>query len=232
MVYVIIGMFLMVIVYNLSDIGRLLVEVLEQETENVDMALRFGMPLRPFRMPAFEITVLGTVFFLLPLVFLRTIDVGYLYYVKHTAKGETMGLWSLLEGFNYFLRAVFVWLIYFAAVILGLVFFLVPGIVLFCGFSQVDMLLLDHPRKNVFWFFGESWRLMRKRKWEYLTLRLSFFGWFLLPQIGMLAVGFVGYAARLWYVLYAKFTRVYYYHHITGQGPEVTETEWKRPGMF
>lgn len=225
LLYLLVWVALMQLVVNLSDFGRFWSETVGQATAELDAFARFGL-MPAFRPPIFELTLFGKLFLIFPWIFLWVMELGYLYYVRGTIRGESLGYQSIFEGFNYFFRAILLRFLQALLVGIGLVLLIVPGLILLCGFSQVNLLLLDHPDKGVIWFFKESWRIMRGRKWEYFVLNLSFIGWFLLTE-----VPYISLAARFWFVPYHTATMVYYYDSITGQGKE-PETEWKRPGMF
>jgi len=225
MLYMFIWVALMQLVTRLSNYGHFVQEIMEQARISMDDFVRFGT-LPVFELPIFEITLFGKFFLIAPWIFLWVIDLGYLYYIRGTVRGETLGYRAIFEGFNYFIRGILLRFLQALLVGIGAVLFIAPGIVLLCGFSQVNLLLLDHPDKGVFWFFKESWRLMRGRKWAYFCLVLSFIGWYLLTGLP-----FISLAARLWYMPYYTTTRVHYYNSITGQEPS-PEAEWKRPGMF
>jgi len=210
---------------NLSDYGRFLLAVREQMMADINVFAQFGT-LPVLQIPSLTITLLGQFFFVIPWLFLWIMDLGYLYYIRGTIRGETLGYRSIFEGFNYIPRGIIIRILQVLLIGIGSVFLLVPGILFFCGFSQVHLLLLDHPDKGVFWIFRESWRIMRGRKREYFALVLSFIGWFLLMEIPYLSI-----AARLWVLPYFTAAKVYYYDKLTGR-THAPETEWKRPGMF
>jgi len=226
LLYLLVWIALSQLVNNLSDVGRFSSAAFGQVTmEEMNAFVRFGM-MPQLYLPDFELTLVGKLFFIIPWIFLWVMELGYLFYVRGTVRGENLGYQSIFEGFNYFFRAIFLRVLQTLIVGLGMILFLVPGIVLFCGFSQVQLLILDHPDKGVLWLFKESWRIMRGRKWEYFVLTLSFIGWFFLTGLPYISL-----AARLWYIPYHTATMVYYYDSITGQGP-APKAEWKRPGMF
>jgi len=226
MVFLLIGVILAQMDLALSDVGRFQAEALQLWTAAATTAAQHGVFTLPAELPAFTFTVLGTLFFAVFLIFQWIMSLGYVYYIRGTVKGETLGFRSLFEGFNYFIRGFFIRLIQTVIVILGLFFFVVPGIVAMCAFSQIHLLLLDHPDKNVFWYFGESRRLMQGKKMAYFQLVLSFFGWFILQSIPVISL-----AISLWLEPYFNASKVFFYQEITGQGP-TPETQWKRPEMF
>jgi len=224
--YLLVSVALTQIMYSLSDIGQYQSEMAARILAAAEAYARFNEP-QPVTMPAFGFTVSGLFFFVVPWLFLWIMNLGYIFYARGIAREEALGYRSLIEGFNYFFKVITIRILQTLAIFVGLVLFLVPGLVVMAMFSQVNLLLLDHPEKNVFWFFGESNRIMRGKKWAYLRLWLSFFGWFFLSTMPM-----VGVAVQVWYIPYSTFSYVGFYHKLTGQGPAPPDEGWQRPGMF
>ena len=179
----------------------------------------------PISLPEISFTALGVLSFVVPFAILWVVDLGYLYFSRELLAGENQGFRALLEGFNYFFKAILVRLITLILVVLGLFTFLVPGIFFLCAFSQTGFLLLDHPDKSISWLFLRSMQLMRGRIREYIRLHLSFLLWMLLALIPP-----IHYAVRTWYLPYLNITRAGYYNHISGKRPK--DAQWQRPGMF
>ncbi|MCL2842312.1 MAG: DUF975 family protein [Oscillospiraceae bacterium] len=227
LLYIAISILLLLIVMNLSELGAFQVETIRRVNNAAVEAFQLGT-FPQVAIPELQISVLGLFFFVIPWILTWMVELGYLYYIRGIARGEDgLGYRSLFEGFNYFLKGLFIRLLSYAAISLGFVLLMVPGFVLIAAFSQANLLLLDNPDKNVFWHLRESTRLMRGHKWEYLVLRLSFIGWLLLMRIP-----FLHYAVRVWYTPYSTLTFVNYYHGLIGQGPKDPEDGWQKPSMF
>jgi len=226
MFYILILSILSLIFFTLSEAGQMLVASFAAFSETATEFWQLGI----FQIPAFEFipfTPFGLFFSIVPWVFIWILDLGYIIYCRAVIKGEPAGYFSLLEGFNFFAKAIFIRLVYTILIVGGFALFVIPGIVALCAFSQVNYLLIDHPEKNIFWHFSESIRLMRERKWEYFILMLSFIGWRLLSGIRV-----ISYAVQLWLYPYSTFTFISFYHDLTGQTPAPVEGDWKKPGMF
>ena len=224
-IYVIIGAMLQLIDSHLGDPGRWRMAMADWAFYTVDAVARTGVSAET-AMPAFELTILGMLFFVTARLARWMMDLGYIHYARGTTRGEKTGYRNLFEGFNYFAKAIAIRIIRAVLVAVGFMLFFVPGLVLLCAFSQASWLLLDHPEKGVFWFLGESTRLMRGRKMEYFILRLSFIGWDLLATIPWLM-----HIVQFWLVPYLTFTRANYYHKITGREVPPPDGGWKKPGM-
>ena len=223
--YIVIAVTLGQLIHGLSDLGQLWSALWGQMPDAIETFSRVGVMPR-LVWPGMTISSVGTFFFIAPWIFLWIMHLGYVYYVRGIARGETLGYRSIFEGFNYFIRGVLVRLVYVVIVGFGLILGIAPGVVLICGFSQVNFLLLDHPDRGTFWLMRKSWRLMRQRKWEYFELWISFSGWYLLRLVWL-----IGPAAQIWFAPYYTFTMMNYYQAITGQGAP-PDAGWQRPGMF
>ena len=63
---------------------------------------------------------------------------------------------------------------------LGIVLFIVPGIILACSYSMVYFIKCDNPEISAFDALSLSKRMMDGHKMEYFRLQLSFIGWYIL----------------------------------------------------
>lgn len=91
------------------------------------------------------------------------------------------------RGFDMFpliFRAFLINLIRGALTILGLIAFIVPGVIIALCYSMSDYLLARNPDLGVLDALRQSRRLMRARKGRLLCLSLSFIGWALLMSAG------------------------------------------------
>ena len=230
LLYILVSMILLQMSQSLSDVGQFQLSLFQQSAEAMEDFAATG-EFAAFNPPPFQVTLLGTLFFVAPWVMGWMMDLGYLFYARGVARGEAVGYQSLLEGFNFFVKGILIRLIRSALTGIGLLLLIIPGIFLRIAFSQVELLLLDHPEKGVLWFFQESFRLMRGRIFAYLMLRLSFIGWLFLNALVLWVMPIFSYAVRLWVTPYVTLTRVNFYHALIGQEPPMPEAGWQRPGF-
>jgi len=234
--YLLLGTVLLMFVADLSEIRHFL-SALEVYFMAVlhDMAVLYNFlegEALSFELPTLSPTLFGLFFFIVPYLFIWTLNLGYIYYVRGITRGNVLHFRDLFEGFNFFRKIIFIRCFLFVTTYLGSFLLVLPGLWAMCAFSQAQLLLLDHPDRGAIWCLKESKRLMMGHKWEYFVLRLSFLGWYLLPSLfAFLDIPLLPYLAMLWYLIYSTFAFVGYYNKLTGQGPP-EEPEWKRPGMF
>lgn len=160
----------------------------------------------------------GSVLALAIEVMLIILGVGLTSYMLRVSRMVQAGFVNLLDGFNFFLRAL--WL----SVLIGLFTFLwslllvVPGIIASYRYSQAYYILLDNPDMSAMDCIRASKGLMRGHKWEKFVLDLSFILWDVLCVIPI---------AILWVKPYYEVTCANYYNELIGssyeQAPPVYE---------
>ena len=114
---------------------------------------------------------------------------------------------DLFYGYKSFGHVLGTFVLMYLAVFVGLILFIVPGIILAFGYALVPFLLHDHPELSVTETLQLSRMMMKGHKWELFVLELSFIGWALLCVLTL----FIGY---LWLVPYMQMTFTKFYEKI------------------
>ena len=132
------------------------------------------------------------------------ITAGFVIFILNTIRGTgTACAGNLLDGFEIFGRVFCLNLLKAILIIIGCVFFVIPGIILAYAYRQSIYLLIDHPELGPIQCLKESRMMMRGHKWELFGLDLSFIGWFLLESIvGPVAVWVAPYTNVTWALYY------------------------------
>lgn len=130
------------------------------------------------------------------------------FYLK-IARNQDAEIADLFEGFKNYGAAFVTYLLLGFGVVIGLLFLIVPGIMLALGWSQAFYIINDEPEINGVDALKKSWHMMDGRKMDLLILCLRFFPWFLLCLL-TLGIGFL-YVGPWAYTTFAK-----YYDHISG----------------
>ena len=104
------------------------------------------------------------------------------YCLKVTRKEEVKAL-DILRSFEHFGKALCLLIIRSAAVAVGSVFFVAPGIIAYYAFSQCFMIMYDHPEYSVFKCLKESAKLMLGHKMMFFVLQFSFIGWHIVSDL-------------------------------------------------
>ncbi len=138
------------------------------------------------------------------------------YFLK-VSRGDNAELNNMFDGFKNFGNALLANLLVVLLTFLAMILLIVPGIIVACGYSQVNRIMHDNPQMSGTDAMKESWKLMDGKKMDFFMLNLSFIGWFLLCII-TLGLGF------LFLYPYLSVTNSKYYDQISGHGDELVDS--------
>ncbi|MBS5883272.1 DUF975 family protein [Clostridium sp.] len=142
---------------------------------------------------------------LISLIFGGVVSTGLSkFLLNFTTNREEPKFADLFSQFKIFFKALGLFILMGIAIILGTLFFIIPGIIVALMFSQAFYILAEDPNKGIFECLEESSNLMHGYKWELFVLQLSFIGWELLA---VLTFGI----ASLWVNPYQKVTEANFY---------------------
>ena len=132
------------------------------------------------------------------------------YFLK-ISRGEDAKIEELWSKKDLLLKAIAVTLLSGLAITLGFLLFIIPGIILACGYSMVIYLLLDNPEMGTLEILKNSRTMMQGNKWRFFCLVLSFIGWYLLviPTLGLIT---------FWLTPYLYVTQCAFYNNLIGKG--------------
>jgi len=117
---------------------------------------------------------------LLSLLIPGPLQLGLCIYFLKISKGKDPSFFDLFEGFKPLLNVLLAFVIINALTLLGLLFFIVPGIVISLGFSMTYYLIAEHPEMQFNEALQQSWKMMDGKKMELFVLHLRFIPWYLL----------------------------------------------------
>ena len=136
------------------------------------------------------------------------ISFGLVCYSFRLSSGDTaVPLQEMFPPLLSFLKFFLLSVIITAAVAVGAMFFIVPGIILALCYSQAKYIMLDHPEMSVIQCLTASRKLMRGHLGEYFVLVLSFIGWNILTSISVIT--------GIWTFPYTGITMALYYRDIS-----------------
>ncbi len=106
-------------------------------------------------------------------------------------RSEKVGFSDILFGFKpaRYWRVVGAMALYTLFTALATACFIVPGVIVGLGLSQVPYILAEENDISVGEALGKSWDMMGGHKWELFVFELSFIGWILLTAVTCGAVG-------------------------------------------
>ncbi|MGY5239855.1 DUF975 family protein [Clostridium tertium] len=142
---------------------------------------------------------------LISLIFGGVVSTGLSkFLLNFTTNREEPKFADLFSQFKIFFKALGLFIIMGIAIILGTLFFIIPGIIVALMFSQAFYILAENPDKGIIQCLQESSNLMYGYKWELFILQLSFIGWWSLSGL-TLGIG------SLWVDPYQKVTETNFY---------------------
>lgn len=104
------------------------------------------------------------------------------YYLK-LFRDEPTKPTDLFHGFEYFSKALGLYVLITIFIFLWALLFIIPGIIAACRYSQAFFILADDPSKGVMQCISESKERMHGNKGKFFVLGLSFIGWSLLAMV-------------------------------------------------
>ena len=134
-----------------------------------------------------------------------TVGVGYAKFNLYLIDGIRPSIGAIFSYFRHLKTAVLAELFVTIKVTLGLLLFIVPGIIAAYKYSMVKYILADDPTMSARDALFESARLMNGNKWRSFCFGLSFIGWNMLVAVsfGIAAIWVVPYEQAA----FAKFYR-------------------------
>jgi len=126
---------------------------------------------------------------------------------------------DLLNGFNYFIKILLIFLVTTLFTFLWLMLFIAPGFVALYRYRQAYYILLEAPEKGALQCIRESKRMMHGAKLELFLLDLSFIGWYLLDLMVVILIPtpFALPLISIWLTPYMGLTHAAFYHKLVGK---------------
>lgn len=110
-------------------------------------------------------------------------SVGFAYFSFSVIYGETPHLNQLFKGFDVFGKSFLAYLCYAIMIVVGVIFFIIPGIIVSLGFSLTFYVMADRPELSFSECLYESWQLTSGYRLKVLGLWLRFFPWYILGAL-------------------------------------------------
>jgi len=129
---------------------------------------------------------------------------GLAMFALKLSRNENAELSNIFDGFPHFVNALVAYLLMMIAVVIGMIFLIVPGIIAAFGLSQTWFILADNPEMSGMDALKKSWEIMDGHKMDYFVLVLRFLPWMFLC-IFTLGIGF------LWLMPYMQVTLAKFY---------------------
>ncbi|CAI8447196.1 MAG: Uncharacterised protein [Cryomorphaceae bacterium] len=147
------------------------------------------------------------------------LSVGLAAWSLNVARGQELRMESLFEGFRSFIPPMVAYLLLAASVVIGTLFFILPGIIIGLGLSQVFYILAEDPKRDGLQALQESWNLMKGHKTRYFFMQFRFF---LLGLLCILTLG-IGFFFLMPYVAVSNAN---FYLAISNGGRDAFDAEY------
>jgi uncharacterized membrane protein len=119
------------------------------------------------------------------------LQMGLCIFFLKIVNSETPVFFDLFEGFKPLLQVLLAYAVVTLLTILGLLFLIVPGIVISLGFSMTFYILAERPETPFNEAIQESWNLTNGYKMDLFILHLRFIPWYLLGLLFLIVGIFV-----------------------------------------
>jgi uncharacterized membrane protein len=127
-------------------------------------------------------------FGILSLLLSAPLALGISAFFLKLVRGEEVRIEQIFDGFKHYVPSLILTILLTFAIGIGLVFLIVPGIIIALGFSMAYFIMVDNPQMDAVSCMKASWEMMKGYKADYFVYCLLCIGLFIL---GLLAL-FVG----------------------------------------
>lgn len=117
-------------------------------------------------------------------------SLGFIYFCTNIANGEEARLEQIFDGFKHAGTAIATYLLTAVAVIIGLVFFIIPGIILGLGLAQSMYIISEDKEIGAYDALKKSWDMMDGFKLKLLGFQIIVF-LLCIPCVLTLGIGFL-----------------------------------------
>ena len=147
--------------------------------------------------------------YILPIPFTAIFTLGKCRFTLNLATDKnTANLEDIFSQFNLFFKALGLFILQTIIIYIGLILFIIPGIIFSLSLSQSYYILVENPDKSIIDCLKESNTIMKGYKWNLFCLYFSFIGWSLLA---LLTCGI----GTLWLIPYIETSMACFYKDIT-----------------
>ena len=108
------------------------------------------------------------------------INIGLATYSLSIANEEDYSYGQIATGFKYFFKALFLYLMFGISFLIGLIFLIIPGVIIALMFSQIFYIMAEDPQIGMNDAFKKSASLMKNKKFQFFGLGIRYFGLFIL----------------------------------------------------
>lgn len=152
-------------------------------------ALDLNLPPETLKELTLWVWIMAIALSLVAVVVGSVLRIGLSKYFIDLQDGKEVSFKTITEPFaKQYIQAVVAKLLVNVAITIGIILFIIPGIILTYGLYLVPYLMADDPTLSAIDAIKKSWTLMRGQKFRLFALRFSFIGWMFLSVILFFAI--------------------------------------------
>lgn len=155
------------------------------------------------------------------LVLTPIISLGYTYVSFKVYRDEDIEIKDIYSNTSSsrFVDAILYNLLSVVVTTLGIMLFIIPGIYIALGLSMCYFIMADDAQISFIDAMKKSFEMMKGRRWDFVKLQLSFFGWYLLSVVtfGLAMIWAMPRIQTANAVFYATLKKELYGEDITGK---------------
>lgn len=162
---------------------------------SININIESGQPIRIHAPQELQHFLAGTLGLALPLIFAVSLvllvvrlalggvmSMGKATYSLNLIDGVAAEFADLFSGFHRFVQALIMNVVSTLMIFLGMLLFVVPGILLLYGYAMAPYILAENPDISGLDALRLSRQMMKGYKWELFWLELTFIGWNILAS--------------------------------------------------
>lgn len=153
------------------------------------------------------------------IIVLGHFSVGLAMWSLDVANGNEPRLERIFDGFKNFVNPLVAYILMSVLVGAGIVFLIIPGIIIALGLSQTFFIIAENPETDGIKALQQSWNMMKGHKTTYFMLCLRYF------LLGILCVLTLGFGFLL-LAPYIQVTNANFYLEIRGNKRDTFDDEY------
>lgn len=154
--------------------------------------------------------VVGLIYSIIQLTIGSAVGVGYAQFNLDIIDSGDAKIGTMFSRFDQMKTAICANLLVVFRVLLGTVFFVIPGILMAYSYAMVNFVMAENPDMNAREALKESKRVMKGNRWKLFCLEFSFIGW------AFLSIFTLG-IALIWFTPYKQATLASFYREAKGK---------------
>ena len=127
----------------------------------------------------------------LSLLLAGPLNLGLCMYFLKISNSESPGIENIINGFQPLLQVLLLYFVSSLLIVLGLLLFILPGIVLSMGFSMSYYIMAEQQDITFVEALQKSWDLTQDHKMDLFLLNIRFIPWYLLGLLSLVVGVFV-----------------------------------------